>query len=672
MPDFEKRPGAPAGTLTVSVGGGTFTFTDGGVVTVTNQEASINLRQHPYIRETASSASAPPVYTSSSLISLLQDNDPQLGDVIQRTANGWEALPPGAVGSIPVLKGGILEVYNTSRSAGTVPELGGNSGGPYDIADRFSCKLAGALGMSERMLATAGATVAWDEASAADATGETGGGWVTIMHRVRRPRVNANANYDWHSPISMATSADWVNDWARVNGGTAGTRQNTRTTNIMKHVMRFVYSHACAARIWEPDSTAGSGLSNLVYGGTSSHVAVTYSAVRPRAYRGAVSGPKGYRSMANASTIQIPLPADYPGSATAPLAVCFGGVAAITSGQVTVSGAGASGNAKTLDLTGANVADPNHINPLVLRFVGNDIPAGASTITLTVTVAGANARFLRAWIESPSPPEVLAYNTQQMNPATPTLYFTHMTEADYDYGNARQAEVVAEFGSHVKLVDIDAVVGGTNPASAYADKGRFFSDTMHGPANVATEYALEGLKAYAGITPTADLRKRLFRTRAINQDIKFRGAISANYTTPLNGENLLPIDVELEDHSGMHTASGSPANTRVYMWSVGLWLITFQASWANLTAPGATELRAIGFIITHPDGSSEKWLNNFQRPVAENNLFTPYGQSISVPYVTETAEDYVEFIVYQNKGVNGDAILADPRPFIVVQKLRDA
>ena len=99
MPDFEKRSGAPTGTLKVSVGQNQYTFTDGGTTTVTNLSDANDLRIHPWIQETGASLSAPPVYRNQQLVSAFQDSDPQLGDVLTRTVDGYEWLP---VGTVPV------------------------------------------------------------------------------------------------------------------------------------------------------------------------------------------------------------------------------------------------------------------------------------------------------------------------------------------------------------------------------------------------------------------------------------------------------------------------------------------------------------------------------------------------------------------------------------------
>jgi hypothetical protein len=498
------------------------------------------------------------------------------------------------------LNGGRLVAYNTSRSAGRVPDL--TNGGPWDTADRFPDKLAALLNMYPVMLATAGATVSWDET---DAAAEAGGGWVTILHDDRRRRPYATQNYGYASPTALWTSADWVNDIPRVNDGTtngSGTRQNARTTAILKHAQRFVYSRACAAVEWRPDDTAGSAPVTYSTSPASTAVAVSYSTVWERAYRGAVSGPGGYRSMPANSWLELPLQADYPGSALAPLVVCFGGVNAVTTGQISVSGAGASGNAKTLDLIGANVADPTHINPLVLRLVGNDVPAGASTVRFTVSanLAGANARFLGAWIESPDPPPGIAFNTAKMNG---NLYFTWATDADYNYQNARQAETVAEFTragkpDHVLLGDIDAVIGGTRAGDA--SKAKYFTDTMHGEALTAGKYVeVAAQKLGIDLTTTPDLSAVMLRGRAPVADMVFEGGLSANWNVPNNG-GTLPIDVERRDHSGMRASTSN--TTRVYLPSTGVWLAMFETGWrnsqGNLSLTGTVAKTAASSVVT--------------------------------------------------------------------------
>jgi hypothetical protein len=96
MPDFEKRPGAPAGTSLVSVNQVQYAFTDGGVVTVIDREVASNLRAHPWIRETGSSVEAGATYRDRSLVTALSDSAPSVGDVLTRTADGFEWIPPGA------------------------------------------------------------------------------------------------------------------------------------------------------------------------------------------------------------------------------------------------------------------------------------------------------------------------------------------------------------------------------------------------------------------------------------------------------------------------------------------------------------------------------------------------------------------------------------------------
>ena len=121
MPDFEKRSGAPAGTFTLSVNQVTYTFTDGGTVTVTDQDVASNLRAHPWIQETTQSLSAPPVWRDRSLVTAFADNDPQLGDVLTRTVDGYEWLP---VGSAPVTqKSSALVGSGTATATTTSAQL---------------------------------------------------------------------------------------------------------------------------------------------------------------------------------------------------------------------------------------------------------------------------------------------------------------------------------------------------------------------------------------------------------------------------------------------------------------------------------------------------------------------------------------------------------------------
>lgn len=524
--------------------------------------------------------------------------------------------------------GGRLAAYGTSRTAGRVPQ--GANLGPLDSAERYSGKLAGMLAMREVMLASAGSTVAWDEVLDATA-GEYGGGWATVLHDDRRRKCLQNQNYGYLPANAMWVYADMVNDIARVNDGIVngtGTRQNSRTTSILKHASRFFFSYACSACVWRPDDTAVvDGSAPLTYGGTTStQVAVSYDTQRQRAYQGAVSGPGGYRSMPAGATVTIPLQADYPGSALAPLAVLFGGVNAITAGTVTVSGAGTSGNAKTLDLVGANVADPAHINPLVLRFTGSDIPSGASSIVLTVSgVTGANARFLGAWIESPTPPYGIAFNTAKMNG---NLYFTWATDSDYNYQNARQAEVVTEFQrsgqpDHVFLADIDSVLQGVRALDS--SRAIYFTDTMHGENYTQAEYALLALQSLhlGPLSISTEMRNKVRRARCPHPDLAAELGISANVACVNPGITITP-DLEIRDHSQMHTGAFQP--TRIYLYSPGTWRLTMETGWRNqqgnlnltgtvaktsgqstLTGTGTaftTEL-AIGQTIRVPGGANE-------------------------------------------------------------------
>lgn len=93
MPLYEKRPGAPTGSLTVQVGQGSYVFTDGGTVTVTDPVASRDLDNHPFTRRIGGSEVTWP-YRGRFAPSVLEDNDPTPGDVLTRTSLGFEFLTP--------------------------------------------------------------------------------------------------------------------------------------------------------------------------------------------------------------------------------------------------------------------------------------------------------------------------------------------------------------------------------------------------------------------------------------------------------------------------------------------------------------------------------------------------------------------------------------------------
>ncbi len=562
--------------------------------------------------------------------------------------------PAGATGpSGPgAVYGGRLVAYNTSRSSGKGTVA---AGGPRDGADRFPSKLAGLLGMQEIMYATAGATVCWAESNPTQ-----GGGWPTIMHRVRRPAPDATQNWGYPQPDQVATIADWVNDAARINNGWAegpgqpatSTRINARSTNIGKHAMRFVISHACASAIWEPTTTVG-----VAWGGTTSQVNVSYNATRVRPFQGALAGPQGYRSMSDASTLTLTLPADYPGSATAPLAICFAGMDGTTAGTVTSSGTGVP--TKTLDLTNTVNADPYSPNPLMIRFTGSDLASGSRNVVLTISsLAGSAARFLRAWIESPTPPVVLAYNTAQMNPSEGGIFFTHMRASDYTYWNTMLSQVVAEFGSHARYLDINAVVGGSTPTDT--TRSYFFTDTMHMESFGNAEYALLGYSSVTGATIDADLRARARRSRATQQDVVYRGTLSAAVSIASSAETALTPNVEVDDHSGMHDDTNNL--TRVYCTHEGWHTARLAVSWGD----SATGIRSVGVKVTRVDATVE---------TAPYTSTSASGSSAFAPVESRTVErvymrpgDYVEFIVFQSSGAALNVVVSPRAPVIELRR----
>lgn len=98
MPDYQKRPGAPAGTLQVQVGQSSYTFTDVNTVTVTNQAEARELDNHPYTRRIGGSEVTSP-YRGTFLPAVLEDNDSQVGDVLTRTAVNVLEFAPSTGGS---------------------------------------------------------------------------------------------------------------------------------------------------------------------------------------------------------------------------------------------------------------------------------------------------------------------------------------------------------------------------------------------------------------------------------------------------------------------------------------------------------------------------------------------------------------------------------------------
>lgn len=506
--------------------------------------------------------------------------------------------------------GGELHAFGTSRTSGPVGGL--PASGCRDTADRWSSKLAGMLGMAEVLHSSQGATLSWDD------NGTFGSGWTTLLHWLRRPKpaTGANSNFGYTCPIRLATLCDFVNDGARVNTGVAGaTRTSARTQAVMKATMRTFLSRLQASKSWEPTDTAAG---ELTYGGTTAAVAVAYDAARPRPWRGAKAGPKGYRTMNNAATVTIPLPNDYPGSAVAPLAVLFAGDTATTAGSINSSGTGVA--VKSLDIS-TQQTDPDRTNPLLLRFSGNDIPAGATNVVLTVTgLTGNPARFCGAWIEAAVKPTVLAFNTAKLNPEG-TL-FPQVTNEDYATQNGWLATVVAEFGSNVKLIDIDSVVGGplNGTDAALAD---YIVDTMHQSELGHAEYAL---MAYCAITgdpypafgtshPLRDLARS---ARAAVQDISGDFSISAATTVADGGATDLAFDQELRDCSGMRGGSLDATNT-IFCVSDGTYVASVEMPFNTASTTG---IRQAQVTITRVDGSTEV-IGLQGSPANNTNAFFP-------------------------------------------------
>jgi hypothetical protein len=544
-------------------------------------------------------------------------------------------------------QGGHLVAYGTSRSTGA---SGVAAAGPYDSADRFPSKLAGMLGLGEVMYAMAGARLSWDEQQ------PLGGGWSSILHRVRRQTIDANQNQLYVSPDQVVTICDWINDLADTNGGLGGaTRQNARTTAIAQNTMRFLISLASASRLI-PSNYAGNTL-----GGGATLLPVSYTSVRTRPYDGAISGPNGYVDMPSGSTVSFALPSDYPGSAVTPLTVLCSANPATATGTITVTGSGIP--TKTLNLTTDN--DPTYSSPLVARYSGSEIPAGARTITITAnSITGGNPRYQGSWIEATTPPQILAYNTARTNG---TFYFTHLTDADYFYWNTLLSGVVAEFGSNVRYVDVDAVLGGTRPTADTA-LTPYITDSMHHTAAGEAEKALLGFCELIGLDFPArgtshPLRDRARRSRAQVQDFIFDGFAGSTVNVANNDMSTpVVIDAETLDNSGMHHDTTN--KSRLICLSDGRYQATFRAQWANSTVG----IRGWFIRITRANGSTEI-LPGQTLAAAGSSATALIEGGLTLDFHLYVG-DYIEAIPFQNSG--GTLALGNGRlPIFTLRKLAD-
>src|SRR4051812_13750678 len=106
MPIYRKRAGiAPAGTVKVSVGGGTYTWDDVSLiqVTITDPVAVGILRNHPWIEMVPGTDLTSP-QSISNLLSYILDvgTPPGSNSVLTATPDGFKFLPPQiASGAIP-------------------------------------------------------------------------------------------------------------------------------------------------------------------------------------------------------------------------------------------------------------------------------------------------------------------------------------------------------------------------------------------------------------------------------------------------------------------------------------------------------------------------------------------------------------------------------------------
>jgi hypothetical protein len=83
----------------IQVANKTFMFTDGGTVSTDDILAANDLRAHPWVRMIGGSEVTIP-YRNRMLVSALEDDDAQLGDVLTRTADGVEFVPPTVGGTV--------------------------------------------------------------------------------------------------------------------------------------------------------------------------------------------------------------------------------------------------------------------------------------------------------------------------------------------------------------------------------------------------------------------------------------------------------------------------------------------------------------------------------------------------------------------------------------------